>query len=81
MCVIGEGEITIQDLVYNFDKLHMVRGMAYRGVDGDVKNSARQRIKNPDIIPFQLGIYSIWIIILQLDFWFKLEKNNERFGV
>lgn len=53
VCVIGEGEITIQDLVYNFEKLDEIKGIAYRDSKKNiVKNAARQRIKNPDIIPF-----------------------------
>ncbi|MDA7455169.1 B12-binding domain-containing radical SAM protein [Planktomarina temperata] len=53
VCVIGEGEITIQDLIYNFDTLNSVKGIAFRNESGTiVQNSARQRIKNPDIIPF-----------------------------
>lgn len=53
ICVIGEGEITIQDIVYNFNNLDQVQGIAYKNETGDVLiNKARQRIKNPDIIPF-----------------------------
>ncbi len=53
VCVVGEGEITIQDLVYNFNKLENVKGIAFRDPNGNVvQNAPRQRIKNPDIIPF-----------------------------
>lgn len=53
VCVIGEGEITIQDLIYNFENLNSVKGIAFKDLEGKiVVNSPRPRIKNPDIVPF-----------------------------
>lgn len=53
VCVIGEGEITIQDILYNLDDLSQVAGIAYRDQEGRYRrNPDRPRISNPDAIPF-----------------------------
>jgi len=55
ICVIGEGELTIQDIVYNLDDLSRVPGIAYRDSSGAYRrNVDRPRIANPDAIPFPL---------------------------
>ncbi|MEQ1727500.1 MAG: cobalamin-dependent protein [Vicinamibacterales bacterium] len=53
VCVIGEGEVTIQDILHNLDDLSAVAGIAYRDRDGKYRrNPDRPRIANPDAIPF-----------------------------
>jgi len=53
VCVIGEGEVTVQDIVYHLDDLSTVPGIAYRDAAGQYqRNSDRPRIANPDLIPF-----------------------------
>ncbi len=54
ICVIGEGEITVQDIIYNsLDGLSGVSGIAYRDQNGEYRrNPDRPRISNPDAIPF-----------------------------
>jgi len=53
ICVIGEGEITIQDIIYNLEDFSKVSGIAYRDTDGQYRrNPDRPRIFNPDVIPF-----------------------------
>lgn len=55
VCVIGEGEVTVQDLVYNLNDLSRVRGIAYRDESGRYRrNPDRGRITNPEVIPFPL---------------------------
>lgn len=55
VCVIGEGEVTIQDILHNLDDLSVVKGIAYRDRDGQYRrNPDRPRIANPDAIPFPL---------------------------
>ena len=52
ICVIGEGEVTIQDIYYNFSQLNTVDGIAFKGAHGEChRTKPRQRIKNPDVIP------------------------------
>lgn len=53
ICVIGEGEITVQDIIYNMEDLAKVSGIAFRDGDGQYRrNPDRPRIFNPDVIPF-----------------------------
>lgn len=53
ICVIGEGEITVQDIIYNYNDLSKVKGIAFiDSEDKYIKTETRPRIKNPDIIPF-----------------------------
>lgn len=53
VCVIGEGEITIQDILHNLNDLSKVAGIAYRDQQGQYRrNPDRPRISNPDAIPF-----------------------------
>lgn len=53
VCVIGEGEITIQDIIYNLDDLSGVAGIAYRDQNGQYRrNQDRPRISNVEAIPF-----------------------------
>src|SRR3989338_3495673 len=53
VCVIGEGELTVQDIIYNLDDLSRVAGIAYRDHAGKYRrNPDRPRISNPDAIPF-----------------------------
>ena len=53
ICVIGEGELTIQDIIYNLADLSNVPGIAYRDETGRYRrNPDRPRIANPDAIPF-----------------------------
>ena len=59
ICVIGEGEITIQEIFYNFNSLGKVKGIAFRGEGGEyIKNESQKRIKNLDIVP--LPYYDIF---------------------
>lgn len=52
VCVIGEGEITIIDLLKNFNQLEKVKGIAYLK-DGHVLcNSHREPVKNLDSLNF-----------------------------
>ncbi|MBF0186654.1 MAG: B12-binding domain-containing radical SAM protein [Magnetococcales bacterium] len=52
ICVIGEGELTIVDLLNNMDKLGQVKGIVYR--DGEVTRSTspRELIQDLDSVPF-----------------------------
>ncbi|MDA2934520.1 B12-binding domain-containing radical SAM protein [Acidobacteria bacterium AH-259-D05] len=53
ICVRGEGEITIQDIIYNFDDLSGVKGITYKDYGNVIhRNSDRDRIANPDLIPY-----------------------------
>lgn len=55
ICVIGEGEITIQDVIYNLDDLSGVAGIGYRTPEGRYqRNLDRPRIHNLEAIPFPL---------------------------
>ncbi|HEX3820535.1 MAG TPA: radical SAM protein [Candidatus Sulfotelmatobacter sp.] len=56
--VIGEGELTLQELVpvlqsKEFDKLHHVAGIAFRGGDGPVvRTKPREQIRDIDVQPW-----------------------------
>ena len=50
--VLGEGEITIVDLLNNLGNLKNVKGIWYRDKDGVHANPPRELIKNLDSIPF-----------------------------
>lgn len=50
--VIGEGELTIQDLLENHDNLKEVKGIAFRKNKKIIKTSPREYIKDLDTIPF-----------------------------
>ena len=53
VAVIGEGEITIQDIIYNLDDLSGVNGIGYRTPGGRYqRNPDRVRIYNAEAIPF-----------------------------
>lgn len=52
ICVIGEGEETLVDLVKNLDNLSQVRGISYKN-RGEIRtNEPREYIQNLDTIPF-----------------------------
>lgn len=50
--VIGEGEITFEELVKNFPNLESVKGIWYRKGNKIFKNPPREPIKNLDILPY-----------------------------
>lgn len=52
ICVIGEGEITIIDLLNNLTELHKVDGIAYKKNEEIFYTNPREYIKLLDTIPF-----------------------------
>ncbi|MDD5773368.1 MAG: radical SAM protein [bacterium] len=53
ICVIGEGEITIKELIENFDNLKNVKGICFKEKQGEILTTlTREYIKNLDEIPF-----------------------------
>jgi radical SAM superfamily enzyme YgiQ (UPF0313 family) len=52
ICVVGEGELTIVDLLENLSSLDKVRGIAYKDKEKVVLNTGREPIKDLDSIPF-----------------------------
>ncbi|MBU1632426.1 MAG: radical SAM protein [Nanoarchaeota archaeon] len=52
ICVLGEGEITIINLLNNWDNISKVNGIHYKNNGKIIKNTEREYIKNLDIIPF-----------------------------
>jgi radical SAM superfamily enzyme YgiQ (UPF0313 family) len=67
ICVLGEGEITVQDVIYHLDDLSGVAGIAYK--EGGVihRNPDRPRIFNPALIPFP------YYDAFNMDFYFQTE--------
>ena len=51
-CVIGEGEVTLGELLFNMDSPHDVRGIAFRNGNNIVVTPQREQIKVLDTIPF-----------------------------
>jgi len=52
ICVIGEGELTIVDLIKNMNNIDSVKGIAYKEKNHVIVNKPRELIENLDIIPF-----------------------------
>ena len=53
VCVRGEGEITIQDIIYNLDDMSTIKGISYKDSKNLIhRNPDRERIANPDLIPY-----------------------------
>jgi len=52
ICVIGEGELTIVDLLNNISSLEKVKGIAYKENEQVKLNEARELINDLDTIPF-----------------------------
>jgi anaerobic magnesium-protoporphyrin IX monomethyl ester cyclase len=48
---IGEGELTMVDIVKNRDQLHQVQGICFRKKDSIIKTDPRPYLKDLDIIP------------------------------
>ena len=66
ICVRGEGEITIQDIIYNLKDLSSVKGITYKDQNNVIhKNPDRERIANPDLIPYP------YYEIFDMDYYFK----------
>ncbi len=64
ICVVGEGEITIVDLLKNMDRLDNVRGIAYKQNGNIIKTPPREYIEDLDNLPrpaydlFPMDIYT-----------------------
>jgi len=66
ICVRGEGEITIQDIIYNLADLSGVNGISYKDTRSVVhRNPERDRIANPDLIPYP------YYDAFAMDYYFK----------
>ena len=52
ICVLGEGEITMREVVENIDNLKKVKGIYYKLNDEIIKNPPREPIKDLDKIDF-----------------------------
>jgi len=52
ICILGEGELTIVDLLENLASLEKVKGIAYRDNGKIVLNAPRELISDLDTIPF-----------------------------
>lgn len=50
-CVIGEGEITLRELLDNLDNPGEVKGIAYRSEDSIVTTKKREQLKDLDSLP------------------------------
>jgi len=66
ICVRGEGEITIQDIIYNLTDLSDVKGISYKDQNNIIHaNPDRERIANPDLIPYP------YYDVFDMDYYFK----------
>jgi anaerobic magnesium-protoporphyrin IX monomethyl ester cyclase len=70
ICVIGEGEETIKDLVRNLGNPGEVAGICFKSKDGRiVRTSPRPYIKDLDSLPFTnydifpMGVYFKWVTV------------------
>jgi anaerobic magnesium-protoporphyrin IX monomethyl ester cyclase len=52
VCVLGEGEMTLVDLINNYPSVKQVRGIAFLDHKEVIKTSNRDPIKNLDDLPF-----------------------------
>jgi len=52
ICVIGEGEITFNEMLANLDNLEDVKGICFKQDDKVIKNPPREYIQNLDSIEF-----------------------------
>lgn len=52
ICVLGEGELTITDLINNMSELEKVKGIAYKENGEIILNEPRELIDDLDTIPF-----------------------------
>lgn len=52
ICVIGEGEITIVDLLQNMNQLNKVKGIAYKQNGKIIVTEPRELIQNLDVLPY-----------------------------
>jgi len=52
ICCIGEGEITLKEIIENINKLEKVKGIYFKKGNKIIKNQLREYIKDLDSIPF-----------------------------